>query len=305
MSNTIRLDDDRRLIRLTDEAFVFGSYPFCGLIVTDAGCVAIDGPMSPRNCDPWKEFIDSKGPLRYQVYCEHHGDHTASAPFLQPDVLITSERTRSEMESTAQMLESFTGWAYDPQLGADALDGYEMRYPSLTYNDRMTIELGGKHFVLFEGVGHTLGSTIVHAVEDRVAFIADNGITPAIQSGDPFAWLRTVAVLETLDVDWYVQGHGDPFAKDGLQRWREVLLAAIDRCRDLKAQGVTPQEIVEMGGVFPGLERPDHTGTADFPPNLRAFSSTVLQEHGAERIYEALERHESAQFWDPPLMFPR
>ena len=94
MSNThTRLDGDRRMIRLSDDAYVFGSYPFAGLVTTDEGSIAIDGPMSPRNCEPWKAFIDGQGPLRFQVYCEHHQDHTASAPYLRRSIDLGGKRS--------------------------------------------------------------------------------------------------------------------------------------------------------------------------------------------------------------------
>jgi glyoxylase-like metal-dependent hydrolase (beta-lactamase superfamily II) len=285
------LDGDPRLVSLLTDVYVFGSYPFAGLVVTEEGCVAIDGPMSPRNSIPWKEFIDLQGRLRYQIYCEHHEDHVASAFYLRPEVLITSEQTRAEMPSTTNVLDAFRSWGYDPELEQDALDSFEVHYPTLTYAGHMNITLGGKRFVLFNAPGHTAGSTVVHAVDDRVAFIADNGFTPAIQSGDPFAWLTTLSVLESLDVDWYVQGHGDPFRRDDFAAWRQVLLRAVDGAREMKAAGLTPAEVVRRGGVFPHYSRPEHRGTADRPPKLDEFSSSVLQAEGARRMFAALDRH--------------
>lgn len=294
MNPSTPLDGDRRLLRLTDDVFVFGSYPYAGLVVTDDGCLAIDGPMSPRNIAPWRDFIRARGPLAYQVYCEHHQDHIASACFLEPAVLISSEDTFAELPTTEEMLEAFGTWADDPAMQADALDSFEMRYPTLTFSDRLSLTLGGKRFVLFRASGHTIGSTVVHAVDDRVAFIADTGFTPAIQSGDPWLWLRAIATLESLDVDWYVQGHGEPFDRDALGRWRTALLSAIDRIRDWAGAGVGIDEAVERGGVFAEYMRTDHVGVGDMPPRLREFSSTVLQQQGMEIMYAALGRHPSS-----------
>lgn len=299
--NSVALADDRRLIALTDNVYVFGSYPYASVVVTDEGCLAIDGPMSPRNCHPWREFIESKGDLMFQIYCEHHQDHTASACYLKPRTLVSSERTRYEMVSTAEMMNAFATWAEDPLLEPNGLSEFEMRYPTITYSERMTILFGGRQFVLYESPGHTAGSTIVHAVQDRVAFIADTGFTPAIQSGDPYAWLSTLAILETLDVDWYVQGHGEPFRREALAVWRGVLLEAIHRARRMRSEGVSVEKIVEDGGVFPHFARSEHVGTADAPPNLRNFSASVLQEQGVEKMFEALDRHPSARSDAPPM----
>lgn len=294
--NTTRpaLEDDPRLIRLTDEVFVFGTYPYSGLVVTDEGSIAIDGPMSPNICAPWKEFIDVHGPLRYQVYCEHHSDHTISAPYLKPEVLISSETTRGVMDTDEVARVAMRTWGQYPDVDPAVIDKYTMMYPTLTYRGRLNLELGGKRFTLFEAPGHTMGSTVVHAIDDRVAFIADLGVTPAIQSGDPVAWLTTLALLETLDVDWYVQGHMDPMRREELHEWRQVLLGALDVARERDDAGLTPEQIVEQGGVFDIakiLGGGDFVGRADMPPGLLKFGASTLQAVGAERMIEAVHRH--------------
>lgn len=287
------LEDDHRLLRLSDDVYVFGTYPYSGLVVTDEGCIAIDGPMSPRLATMWKEFIDSKGPLAYQVYCEHHSDHAVSAPILRPEVLITSETTATGLDTDEAARVSMRTWGHYPDTDPAYIDAFEMRRPSLTYRGRLNIERGGKRFTLFEAPGHTMGSTIVHAVDDRVAFIADTGTTPAIQSGNPVSWLTTIALLETLDVDWYVQGHSDPLKREDLHYWRTKLLAALDQARFDLAAGVTPQEVAERGGVLSVAElmRVPFVGREDMPPGLRAAAGRELQEWGVDRMYEALQVH--------------
>ncbi|WP_217181072.1 hypothetical protein [Streptomyces sp. AC495_CC817] len=287
------LQDDPRLIRLSDDVYVFGTYPYSGLVVTDDGCLAIDGPMSPRLSAQWKEFIASKGELRYQVYCEHHSDHAVSAPILQPEVLIASETTAAGLDTDEAAREAMRTWGFYPDTDPAFIDAYEMRRPDLTYRGRLNLVLGGKRFTLFEAPGHTMGSTVVHAVDDRVAFIADTGTTPAIQSGNPVSWLTTIALLETLDVDWYVQGHSDPLRRDDLHYWRTKLLAALDQARADAAAGVTPREIAERGGVLSVAElmQVPFVGRDDMPPRLRDAAGAQLQEWGADRMFEAVGVH--------------
>ncbi|WP_402843314.1 hypothetical protein [Microbacterium sp. GXS0129] len=287
------LEGDPRLIRLSDDVYVFGTYPYSGLVVTDEGCVAIDGPMSPGRAAVWKEFIATKGALRFQIYCEHHSDHAVSAPILQPEVLITSETTAAGLDSDEAAREAMRTWGYYPDSDPAFIDAFEMARPTMTYRGRMNFALGGKRFTLFEAPGHTMGSTIVHAVDDRVAFIADTGTTPAIQSGNPISWLTTIALLETLDVDWYVQGHSDPLKREDLHYWRTKLLAALDQARVDHAEGVTPQQVAERGGVLSVAEllHVPFVGREDMPPRLREAAGRELQEWSVERMYEALRAH--------------
>ena len=284
---------DNRLLQLNEDVYVFGSYPFAGVVVTGEGCFAVDGPMSPRNSIPWSHFIGEQGPLRYQVYCEHHADHIASACYMKPEILVASEKTAAEMCTTAEMLGALNGWARDSQLVDGSLSDFRMWRPNMTFTGRLNLTLGGKRFVIFQAPGHTTGSSVIHAVDDRVAFIADLGFTPAIQSGDPFHWLQALAVLEMLDVDWYVQGHGDPFRRAALSEWRTVLLDLLDRSRGYKGEGVGPDEIVQMGGMFAHFARPRHVGLADTPPRLKDLAATDLQREGAHQVLAAIDSHPS------------
>ena len=164
-------------------------------------------PCGPSEAIAWRDFIRERGPLRYLVNTEHHQDHIAANWFLQPDRIISSEITYADFytsiatpeEGKERMLK------YDPENEA-LLEGFELRPPEITYKGRMTIRLGGKTFILIESPGHTRGQTVVHAVEDRVAFTADN-LTPAFNvachSADVWGWFQSLGVLEALDVDWY------------------------------------------------------------------------------------------------------
>ena len=50
--------------QLTENIFFYDCYPTVGMIVTDDGVIAIDGPMRPSEAIEWREFIQTKGPLR-------------------------------------------------------------------------------------------------------------------------------------------------------------------------------------------------------------------------------------------------
>ena len=178
---------------------------------------------------------------------------------------------------------------YDPENEA-LLAGFELRPPEITYKGRMTIRLGGKTFILIESPGHTRGQTVVHAVEDRVAFTADN-LTPAFNvachSADVWGWFQSLGVLEALDVDWYVPGHGRPCQKDEIPRQREKLHELIDKVRVLKNGGLSREEVQDK--VFEVYETElssmDHLGER----------LTMLRKGGLGNIYDYLEEHPSVR----------
>ena len=275
--------------QLTENVFFYDCYPTVGMVVTDDGVIAIDGPMRPSEAIAWRDFIAGKGPLRYLVNTEHHQDHIAANWFLDPERIISSEITYADFytsiatpeEGKERMLK------YDPENEA-LLAGFELRPPEVTYKGRMTIRLGGKTFILIESPGHTRGQTVVHAVEDRVAFTADN-LTPAFNvachSADVWGWFQSLGVLEALDVDWYVPGHGRPCRKDEIPRQREKLHELIDKVRVLKNDGLSREEVQDK--VFEVYETElssmDHLGER----------LTMLRKGGLGNIYDYLEEHPS------------
>ncbi len=275
--------------QLTENVFFYDCYPTVGMVVTDDGVIAIDGPMRPSEAIAWRDFIREKGPLRYLVNTEHHQDHIAANWFLEPERIISSEITYADFytsiatpeEGKERMLK------YEPESEA-LLEGFELRAPDITYKGRMTIRLGGKKFIHIEAPGHTRGQTVVHAVEDRVAFTADN-LTPAFNvachSADVWGWFQSLGVLEALDVDWFIPGHGKPCRKDEIPRQREKLHELIEKVRVLKNGGLTRGEVQDK--VFEvyesSLNSMDHLGER----------LTMLRRGGLGNIYDYLDEHPS------------
>ena len=276
---------------LTDQVFYMNRYPTVGMVITSEGVVAIDGPMKPSDAIEWRDFIASKGPLRYHINTEHHQDHIASNWYLGGETIISSEVTYSDFLTSLPSVEVAKERMlfYDPECGP-LLDGYEIRWPDITVRSRMTLRLGGQTFHLIFSPGHTRGQTVVHAVEARVVFTADNitpGNYPFFHSAAVWEWFESLAMLESLDVDWYVPGHGGPCRKDEIPRQRQRMFDVIGEVKKLKDLGLGREEVQERVNYIdrPGLEHPRVLGD-------RAY---LLQKNGVGVVYDALGEHPSGQ----------
>lgn len=291
-------ENDPRLFKMGD-AYAFVTYPVSGVVITDEGAVAIDGPMAPASALQWREFIETRVPVKFHILCEHHEDHCACCSMLGASVLISSEITAEELAvgasgSTVEMRKTLRGWGRN-QFFSDALvDSFEVRHPDMTYTKRLSFTLGGKRFVVIEAPGHTRGSSIVHAVDDRVAFVADavfpGTCAPAAQSCDPWAWFQTLGLLEALDVDWYVPGHGDPFQRDTLQSARDGLHTLVDSVRDWKRQGWSRERVMAEGDCFDRSLRSPYRGDPDKPPGLGLIAQAI-QVESLGVVYDYLDEH--------------
>ncbi len=274
--------------QLTKDIFYENTYPTYGFAVTSEGVIAVDGPMKPNDAVKWREAIESKGPLRYHVNTEHHQDHIAANWYMKAGTIISSEVTfadfykslANEEEAKERMLK------YDPDW-TPLLAGYELRPPDLTFKERMTIRLGGKTFHLIYAPGHTRGQIVVHAVDDRVAFVADN-LTPAynvaFHSADVWGWFQTLGMLEALDVDWYVPGHGDPCRKDEFPHQREKMSEVIANVKALKDSGLSREET---------QDRVDEVYQTDLNSPKLGDRLDMLRRGGIGNIYDDLEEHPS------------
>lgn len=299
--------DDPRLVRLTDSIYVFVGYATSSAIVTSEGVLAVDSPMYPRNSIPWGEFIRSLGPLKYQVVTEHHEDHTIGSFFLKPEIIISSEVTARELGrggagNLEQVLQVFRTWGRGVEFDEASLENFVFSRPTLTYSERLDLRFGGKRFVIFRSPAHTRGSSIVHAVDDRVAFVADSlrpqGGTPRWHSGDPWGALQTIALLEMLDVDWYVPGHGGPIPREAIEVNRKSILKFIDDVRQLRNKGWSVERIVSEGNLF--VEAPADVGytyvqeSSKDRPGMSDLVGWALHRTIAATVEGLEDRHPSA-----------
>ena len=111
--------------------------------------------------------------------------------------------------------------------------------PDLVYSERMTLRFGGKTIdLIFPGKNHANDGTAVLFRDEHVLFAADFPADALVQDtmrslpsacgpfdGHPLAeWIRSYRVLEELDFDVLVGGHGTvPFAKQDLREGRQFL----------------------------------------------------------------------------------
>jgi glyoxylase-like metal-dependent hydrolase (beta-lactamase superfamily II) len=154
-------------------------------------------------------------PIKYVVLSHYHAVRVLGATAYEPQHVICSEATREMIvERGAQDYKSEV--QRFPRLfqAVETIPG--LTWPTITFNDRMTIWLGKLQVdIIHAGRGHTKGDTIVWLPEERTLFSGDlveYGATPYAGDAHYKDWPETLQKLRDLKALALVPGRGDALA---------------------------------------------------------------------------------------------
>jgi cyclase len=240
------------LVTVADDLYVIHNQFVPGnvtALVTDEGVILVDDKFAV-DYDNIMRMLSTvtDQPVRYVVNTHHHGDHTGGNARMQ--------------EMGVQVIASEQARRY---MAGGGLPGA----PTMTYDDRAYLHLGGKTVELhYFGRAHTSGDTFVYLPEHRVLATGDaftEGLpTPQLVDyqggGSAVEWPATLDEALRLDFDTVIPGHGNVTDKAGLQAFRDNAAAMVDGVRRMLDDGRTPEQIGEalrtdfQGAqmVFPG-----------------------------------------------------
>ncbi|MGE3476403.1 MAG: MBL fold metallo-hydrolase [Rhodospirillaceae bacterium] len=165
------------------------------IIVTTDGVMIVDGQMT---LDQGKAMVAAikkitPHPVKYMVIASDHIDHVEANPALKeawPNmVFISTPASKKIMEAEKRTI-----------LATELV------------TDRRDIKMGGTDIqILNIGRGHTGGDLVVYLPETKVMFMSelyDRYVFPPMISGYPSEWAATLRKALTMDVTWYIPGHG-------------------------------------------------------------------------------------------------
>ncbi|MCY3547384.1 MAG: MBL fold metallo-hydrolase [Gemmatimonadetes bacterium] len=236
------------------------------VIVNEEDVLLVESHISPAAAQAVVDEIEAltDKPVRYVVNTHYHFDHAHGNQIYPPEVhVIGHEVTREMLENGGSMgrsYQSFVGGLPDQVAALEAqvaaaedeeeraeLEGrlaYTRNYlagqeavvpvgPNTTLSERMTLFRGDREIrLLFFGRGHTGGDVVVHLPRERVLITGDLLLPRLPYMGDGYLdeWDDTLEHLKSLDFDWVIPGHGNPFQD------RERITYQQEYMRDLQAQ---------------------------------------------------------------------
>ena len=261
--------------------------PNVGAVEGEDFLVCFEALATPVAAGRWlarlREHTDK--PVRYLVLSHYHAVRVLGASAFDADVVVAHENTRA-LVAERGMQDWASEFARMPRLadGADSVPG--LTWPTLTFSDRLTIDLGGDRGDLVlqhHGRGHTEGDITAWLPRHRILFAGDLvEAEAALYTGDAFHrdWASgTLDRLAALGAEQLVGGRG------AVSRGRAAVGAAITTTR-----GFLETMIREVGAVQ------SRGGT--LKEAFEASHAALVDDFGRWPIFEHCLPFDVSRLWD-------
>ena len=217
---------NRDIIPIAGDIYRFqNNFHFSILMVTDEGVLVTD-PIDSDAATWLKSEIKKRfdKPVKYLIYSHDHRDHIAGGEvFADTATVIAHEKTKvailGEKRPTA--------------------------VPAVTFNDKLTIELGGKTVnLLYVGRSHSDNMIVVHFPAEKILYAVDFISVkrlPFKNLGDAYFpdWIDAIKFVEGLDFEILSPGHGNMGTKadavDHRMYLEELYAAVVEGARHVKS----------------------------------------------------------------------
>ena len=244
-----------------------------------------------RDAEPRTRHIDTL------VNTHANGDHCHGNELVSGAEIIASTASASEMnELPPEVMAALMQAARDMGglgeyllhcFGQFRFDGIRFTPPTRTFDDELELQVGDKPVRLLEvGPAHTRGDVLVHSPADRVVFTGDilfiEG-TPVMWQGPVDNWIRACEVIEDMDVDLIVPGHGPVTDKHGVHQVKHYLQYVRDEARARYDAGLDAFEAAR------DIALAEYASWSD-PERIAVNVDTLYREFaGQEKKTEAME----------------
>ncbi|HVV13005.1 MBL fold metallo-hydrolase [Amycolatopsis sp.] len=227
--------------------------PNVGAIEGEDFLVCFEALATPAAASDWlAKLREHTGkPVRYLVLSHYHAVRVLGASAFNAEVIVAHENTRALVaERGKEDWES--EFARMPRLAKDADTVPGLTWPTLTFSDRLTIDLGGDRGDLvlqYCGRGHTEGDIVAWLPRQKILYAGDLvEAEAALYTGDAFHrdWSSsTLDNVRRFGAEALIGGRG------AVSRGRDAVDAAVEQTRDfLRVMIREVSAVQEAGGAL-------------------------------------------------------
>lgn len=221
---------DDEITKLADDVYLFRHKFHQSIFITTPKGVIVTDPISSDAATWLKAKIKTltDQPVRYVIYSHHHNDHIIGGSVFADTALFVSQTA-----ARPKILQ-----AADPQTPV----------PDLTFTDRMSIDLGGKHVdLIYTGRNHSDNSLVVLLPQNRLLFAVDfipveTVAYRTLADGYPDEWIDSLRQVEGLEFDTLVPGHGKIGTREHVRMFRGYLQDLRAAVKEQVQKGVSIEE---------------------------------------------------------------
>ncbi len=220
----------REITHIAGDLYRFqNQFHFSVFLVTPEGVIATD-PINAEAAQWLEAEIRERfgQEIRYLILSHDHADHAAGGEvFADTATVVAHENARRTI------------------IGEER----PTAVPEITFNDRMTIELGGKTVeLIYPGLSHSDNLIVLHFPAERAVFTVDFISVkrlPYMTLSDAYfpQWMDAIEAVEALDFDILVSGHGPLGTKQDAADHRAYLQELYDQVLAAARAGQSLEEM--------------------------------------------------------------
>jgi glyoxylase-like metal-dependent hydrolase (beta-lactamase superfamily II) len=260
-------------------------------LVTDGGeALLIDTMFDTAHTramlDGFAKASDAK--IGTLVNTHHNGDHCYGNGCLDCEIVATVGAAEAMKHETPRGLAQFMKAAPGMGLTGEYLvhcfgdfdfDHCAARAPDTTFTGRAARMVGAKRVELIEvGPAHTGGDALVYVPADKTLFTGDIlfiGGHPILWAGPVANWIEACEMIEAMDVETIVPGHGPVTDKRGVARVKGYLVYIRDEAKKRYESGMGALEAARS------IALDDFAGWGD-AERIAVNTATLYREFGSK-----------------------
>ncbi len=216
--------------------------------------IFIDSGMNIPLVKKFREKLEKETGKKttYLLITHTHGDHIFGNQVFKDCKIISSKHTEERMIESEK-----TNWAPDKIVemiknaeDPSTLEGLVIVLPTETFGDQMEITDGDVKVIFKRTGGHTEGSSYVYCPNYKSLTAGDNLFIDSFPwggapSANPEKWIAALEEYLSLDIDYYLPGHGPVSNKDKIQEFLTYISKVVDLMRKMIAEGKSEEEIIK------------------------------------------------------------
>ena len=249
------------------------------VLITDEGVLVVDTRMHPDDAEGLLAEVrrHTDAPIRYVVNSQHHGDHYMGNSVFQREgaIFIAHPDTKAVIEERFQFeveTRPFADRGQDP-------DEIELVLPDILFDNRLTIELGGRTVeLIYLGAGQNEGDTLIYFPHARALHTggvfhnrswANTSFAPSFDG-----WVEVLRATKSIGAEIYIPPHGDLATGADVDAFTDFIEKISTAVRTAVDDGLSLEAMLE---TLTFEEYSDWRGYERRPRNLTAIYERLTQ----------------------------